>query len=55
MIKRERGFNPTAGDWLFLITDGGITRVRMRKMKGECFECHQSQRQTDFVYPLVKN
>src|SRR4030095_5664538 len=24
MIKRERGFNPTAGDWLFLITAGGI-------------------------------
>ena len=52
MIKRERGFNPDAGDWLFLITDGAMTKVRLRKKKGECFSCHQSQSTTDFVYQL---
>jgi hypothetical protein len=51
MIKRERGFNPTGGDWLFLTVDGAMTKVQERQKKGTCLECHKSQRSRDFVFP----
>jgi hypothetical protein len=52
MIKRERGFNPNGGDWQFLLINGAGTKVKLAQKKGECLDCHKSQAQTDFVYPL---
>lgn len=51
MIKRERGFNPNANDWEFLVTDGKLTKIRERQKKGSCLNCHASQKSRDFVYP----
>ncbi len=51
MIKRERGFNPNANDWEFLVTDGKLTKIRERQKKGSCLNCHASQKSHDFVYP----
>ncbi|HEX7294268.1 MAG TPA: cytochrome P460 family protein, partial [Pyrinomonadaceae bacterium] len=52
MIKREKGFNPAGGDWSFLAMDGAATKVKQRKKKGDCLECHQSARDRDFVFEL---
>jgi hypothetical protein len=52
MYKRARGFNPAAGDWEFLTVDGAMTKIQARQKKGSCLECHVSQRDSDFVYPL---
>jgi hypothetical protein len=53
MIKREKGFNPDGGDWQFLLTDGARTKVKRNQKKGECLDCHRSQKDTDFVYSLA--
>ena len=52
MIKREKGFNPEGGDWSFLTVDGAGTKVKQRKKKGDCLECHQSASDRDFVFEL---
>jgi hypothetical protein len=51
MIKRARGFNPSANDWEFLAIDGAMTKIQERQKKGSCLECHASQKTRDFVYP----
>ena len=53
MIKREPGFNPEGGDWLFLTADGTLAKVRERQKKGSCLGCHKSERANDFVFPLT--
>ncbi|PWT88967.1 MAG: hypothetical protein C5B55_12175 [Blastocatellia bacterium] len=53
MIKREQGFNPGAGDWLFLTVTGDGNKLLSQQKRGACFDCHQSQRKSDFVYPLT--
>jgi hypothetical protein len=55
MVKRAPGFNPRAGDWEFLLVDGSASKVIERQKKGSCLDCHVSQRERDFVYPLVKD
>ena len=52
MIKREKGFNPSAGDWLFLTVDGAATQVNQRTKNGACLNCHESARERDFVFEL---
>lgn len=52
MVKRPRGFNPKGGDWEFLLADGGGTKIHERQKKGSCLECHASQRERDYVFPL---
>ncbi len=52
MIKRAPGFNPKAGDWEFLLVDGAASKVLERQKKGSCLDCHSSQRERDFVYPM---
>lgn len=51
MYKRARGFNPKGGDWEFLILDGAATRIQERQKNGSCLDCHDSQRDRDFVFP----
>ncbi|MBC7929028.1 MAG: cytochrome P460 family protein [Rubrivivax sp.] len=53
MVKRAAGFSPKAGDWEFLVVNGALTEVRERQKKGHCAECHASQRENDFVFPLA--
>ena len=53
MIKREPGFNPAGGDWLFLTVDGNLAKIRKRQKRGSCLGCHKSERDNDFVFPLT--
>jgi hypothetical protein len=55
MIKRAAGFNPAGGDWEFLTVDGQVSKIRERQKKGSCLDCHSSQRDADFVFPLPRS
>jgi len=56
MIKREQGFNPDRGNWLFLVSNGKMTKVTQRQKRGECVDCHAGyQFNNDLVFPLVVN
>ena len=52
MVKRAPGFNPPGGDWEFLTVESSLAKVRDRQKKGECLDCHASQKNRDFVFPL---
>ena len=52
MVKRAPGFNSKGGDWEFLTVDGGLTKVTELQKKGSCLDCHASQRERDFVFPV---
>ena len=52
MVKRAAGFNPKGGDWEFMTVDGALTKVTGRQKKGSCLDCHASQRERDFVFPV---
>ena len=50
MIKREKGFNPAANDWEFLLISGDATKIKKREKTGECLRCHASVSAKDFVF-----
>ena len=52
MLKRAPGFNRAGGDWEFLTLDGAATKIRKRQKKGSCLQCHASQKDRDFVFPV---
>jgi len=52
MFKRAPGFNPAGGDWEFLTVDGAVTKIQERQKHGSCLQCHASQRDADFVFPV---
>jgi hypothetical protein len=51
MLKREPGFNPAADDWEFLVVDDRMTKIEKREKTGSCQQCHDSQKDRDFVFP----
>lgn len=50
MIKREKGFNPTSGDWEYLVTDGLAKQVQGRGKLANCMGCHEKRKDADFVF-----
>jgi Cytochrome P460 len=50
MVKREKGFNPTSGDWEYLVTDGAAKQVQGRGKLANCMGCHEKRKDTDFVF-----
>ena len=50
MIKRETGYNPEAGDWEFAVVSGDGKNVEAKGKLGNCMGCHESRRETDFVF-----
>jgi len=52
MIKRAPGFSKSSGDWEYLVFDGAATKVRDRKKKGDCYECHSQHKDRDYVFPI---
>lgn len=48
MRKREPGYNPTVGDWEFLVLNHDYTITASGKIDS-CAECHQRFAQTDFL------
>jgi hypothetical protein len=49
MLKRERGFNPEAGDWEFITLSGDAKTVTSRGKQTSCIECHRLYKDHDFV------
>jgi hypothetical protein len=49
MLKREKGYNPAAGDWEFFALNAGATAVLPLKDFKSCVGCHEPFRATDFV------
>jgi hypothetical protein len=49
MRKREQDYNPSAGDWEYLVYDGAGTNVEDHGRLETCVACHGMYRRTDFV------
>ena len=50
MIKREKGFNPTSGDWEYMVVDGTATTVQARGKLENCQACHTGKPGTDYIF-----
>lgn len=50
MIKRGKGFNPTNGDWEYMVVDGTGTKVLDQGKLENCQSCHTARTGTDYVF-----
>lgn len=50
MIKHEKGFNPTTGDWEFMVVDGSGAKVESRGKLENCQGCHLARPQSDYIF-----
>jgi hypothetical protein len=50
MVKREKGYHPSGGDWEYLALNGAGTRVDGRGRLESCRSCHVMNRNSDFVF-----
>lgn len=50
MVKREADYNPSSGDWEYLVTDGKGEKVTAQGKLETCAACHLTQKAQDFVY-----
>jgi hypothetical protein len=49
MLKREKGYNPEAGDWQFFVLDSRGEQVTEFGRLVSCMDCHAAFRKNDFV------
>ena len=49
MRKREKGYNPQAGDWEFFALDRKARMVTARGKIESCIGCHQAYAESDYV------
>jgi hypothetical protein len=49
MIKHARGYNPSVGDWEFMVVDGPAKKVMARGKLGHCQSCHAGMGNNDFI------
>jgi hypothetical protein len=49
MHKREKGYNPGAGDWEYLVLNGAGTKTQARGKLANCQSCHAEWKETDYV------
>jgi hypothetical protein len=50
MIKQKKGFNPTTGDWEYMVVNGAGTKVEGRGNLENCQSCHILNKQTDYIF-----
>lgn len=50
MIKRGKGFNPTSGDWEYMVVDGTGTKIQAQGKLENCQSCHSAKPDTDYVF-----
>lgn len=56
MRKRERGYNPTVGDWEFAVVGANGTDLKARGKLEPCQSCHKDQSKSDFIFrPYLKS
>ena len=49
MLKREKGYNPKAGDWEFFTLSGSRGAITSRGRIDSCMDCHQHRAKSDFL------
>jgi Zn-finger protein len=49
MIKREKGYNPEAGDWEFFAANGKGNLIVARGRITSCMDCHSKHQKTDYL------
>lgn len=49
MIKREKGYNPSSGDWEYLLLDGPVTKIMKRGKLEGCNSCHTGYKYSDYI------
>ncbi|MGV3757550.1 MAG: cytochrome P460 family protein [Verrucomicrobiota bacterium] len=49
MIKREKGYNPEAGDWEFFAANGKGNLIVARGKINSCMDCHSKHQKTDYL------
>ncbi len=49
MIKREKGYNPEAGDWEFFAANGKGDLIVARGKISSCLDCHSRHQKTDYL------
>lgn len=49
MLKREKGYNPKAGDWEFFTLTGDRGAITSRGRTDSCMDCHQQYAKSDFL------
>ena len=50
MRKRERGFNPTLGDWEFAVVGANGTDLQAIGKLENCQSCHKEKGDSDFIF-----
>lgn len=54
MLKREKGYNPNAGDWEFFTVSGDAKRITARGKIDSCIDCHKNYQKTDYLTEIWK-
>ncbi len=54
MLKREKGYNPEAGDWEFMVIDGRARSITARGKISSCLDCHSRHQKTDYLTEVWK-
>lgn len=49
MLKREKGYNPKAGDWEFFTLTADRLAITSRGRIDSCMDCHQARAKSDFL------
>ena len=49
MLKREKGYNPSSGDWEFFTIDGKEQTITARGKIDSCIDCHKAYKNTDYL------
>ncbi len=55
MLKREKGFDDTVGDWEFMYLSETGDFTRGKEKTSSCSSCHRKASQTDFVFGNYAN
>lgn len=50
MIKQKKGYNPTNGDWEYMVVDGTGTKLEGRGTLQNCQSCHLANKKTDYIF-----
>lgn len=49
MLKREPGYDPAHGDWLYAVIDGPGKMIAEQGRLTKCIDCHAGYKATDYV------
>jgi hypothetical protein len=50
MIKRAKEFNPTSGDWEYMVVDGTGMNIQAQGKLENCQSCHSAKPDADYIF-----